>query len=574
MKQMRSLIIGMMIGVTLASACAGFGGSVVTVTPAPTVVPTAAPSPTPPVAVPVSPVAGLPSGTDGQPWWNDTVFYEIFVRSFYDSNGDGIGDFNGLTAKLDYLNDGNPATTTDLGVTGLWLMPIFPSPSYHGYDVTDYFNVNPDYGTLADFRHLLAEAHKRGIRILLDLVLNHTSDQHPWFIQAENSASPYRNWYIWSEADPGYPGPWGEKVWHRTGWGYYYGIFSDRMPDLNYNNPEVTAQMDQVVKFWLTDVGVDGFRLDAAKHLIEERALQANTQSTHQWYKQFRPFYKGLNPQALTVGELFGDSPTILASYTSGDQLDLAFDFGLASAFLGAAQAQIATDLNGTLQDSYSKLLPGQFATFLANHDQNRAISQLSGSADKAAVAASLLLTSPGVPFIYYGEEIGMPGKKPDEDLRRPMQWSADAQAGFTTGSPWRTPDSNYPQTNVAAQSADPASLLSHYRAPIALRSQHAALRVGSLNLVQANNPGVFADLRLSAGEAVLVLVNLTKNPIADYALTLDQSALAPGAYTAAPLMGSGPFAGLTVADGGGFKDYKPAMSLPAYGTIVIQLQK
>ncbi|MEK7757037.1 MAG: alpha-amylase family glycosyl hydrolase [Planctomycetota bacterium] len=218
--------------------------------------------------------------------------------------------------------------------------------------------------------------------------------------------------------------------------------------------------------------------------------------------------------------------------------------------------------------------MPGQFATFLANHDQNRAISQLSGSADKAAVAASLLLTSPGVPFIYYGEEIGMPGKKPDEDLRRPMQWSAEAQAGFTTGSPWRTPDSNYTLTNVAAQSVDPASLFSHYRALLALRNQHAALRVGSLNLVRANNPGVFADLRLSAGEAVLVLVNLTQDPIADYALTLDQSALASGAYAAASLMGSGPFAGLTVADGGGFKDYKPAMSLPAYGTIVIQLQK
>jgi len=176
---------------------------------------------------------------DGNPWWNDAVFYEIFVRSFNDSNGDGIGDFNGITEKLDYLNDGDPNTTADLGVTGIWLMPIFPSPSYHGYDVTDFYGVNPQYGTMEDFKKLLAEAHKRGIRIIIDMALNHTSDQHPWFKEAKKDVnSKYRDWYIWSETDPNYKGPWNERVWHPSTTGFYYGIFEAFMPDLNYNNPK------------------------------------------------------------------------------------------------------------------------------------------------------------------------------------------------------------------------------------------------------------------------------------------------------------------------------------------------
>ena len=263
-------------------------------------------------------------------WWDDTVFYEIFVRSFYDSNADGIGDFNGITAKLDYL--------TDLGVTGIWLMPIFPSPSYHGYDVTDFYAVNPQYGTMEDFENLLSEAHKRGIRIIIDLVINHTSDQHPWFKEAKKDPkSKYRDWYIWSETDPGYKGPWNERVWHPSTTGYYYGIFESFMPDLNYSNPKVTKEMNKVVAFWLEDVGVDGFRLDAAKHLIEEGSTQQNTDATHEWFTQFRPTYKEANPQAVTVGEFFGDTYKTLAEYTSGDQLDLAFNFNLAEGFISSA---------------------------------------------------------------------------------------------------------------------------------------------------------------------------------------------------------------------------------------------
>ncbi len=528
---------------------------------------------TPPPSPSPTPESALYTGTGGYSWWNDTVFYEIFVRSFYDSNGDGIGDFNGLTAKLDYLNDGDPETTTDLGITGLWLMPIFPSPSYHGYDVTDYFAVNPQYGTMDDFTRLLDEAHQRGIRVIIDLVLNHTSDQHAWFIQAKNdSNSPYRDWYIWSATDPNYAGPWGERVWHSSPTGYYYGIFESFMPDLNYNNPEVTKQMDEVVRYWLHDIGVDGFRLDAAKHLIEDGSRQANTSATHQWFENFRPAYKAVNPQAMTVGEFFGDSLQTIASYTQGDQLDLAFNFELASALVSSARDADAHPAINFLKYSDKLLPPLQYAAFLTNHDQNRVMNELGNNVQKAKVAASLLLTSPGVPFIYYGEEIGMLGTKPDENIRRPMQWSAEENAGFTVGHPWRTPDSNYTAFNVAGETNDPESLLSHYRALISLRNTRPALQVGNLNLVSTANPAVFASLRLSQGEAILIVINLGAEPASEYSLSLDNSQLATGHYLALPLIGQVPVAELEVNANGGIVDYRP-MELPPYGTLILQLQ-
>ncbi|MES2484846.1 MAG: alpha-amylase family glycosyl hydrolase, partial [Bacteroidota bacterium] len=195
-------------------------------------------------------------------WWNETVFYEAFVRSFKDSNGDGKGDIQGLISKLDYLNDGNPNTTTDLGVTGLWLMPIMQSPSYHGYDVTDYMAVEQDYGTNADFQQLITECHNRGIKVIIDLVMNHTSNQHPWFVASTNPTSDKRDWYIWEDTNPGTPGPFGD-AWYQNNGAYYYGAFYSGMPDLNFNNPEVHQAFEDVSEFWLTDMHVDGFRLDA-----------------------------------------------------------------------------------------------------------------------------------------------------------------------------------------------------------------------------------------------------------------------------------------------------------------------
>jgi len=522
---------------------------------------------------PVSPVTGIPQGTDRYPWWNDTVFYEIFVRSFYDSDGDGTGDFNGITAKLDYLNDGDPETTTDLGVTGLWLMPIHPSPSYHGYDVTDYMAVNPDYGTMDDFKNMLAEAHARGIRVVMDLVLNHTSREHPWFEASRDPASPYRNYYIWADEKPNYNGPWGQKVWIAHSTGYYYALFWEGMPDLNYANPAVTAEMDAIVSFWLTEVGVDGFRLDAAKHLIEEGAAQANTESTHAWYQQFRTFYKSINPDAMTVGEVAGENPLVLSDYT-GDELDLTFEFGVAEAFVASALEGNAGMASGQLKLTY-KLIPElQYATFLTNHDQNRVMTQLNADPEKARVAASLLLTAPGVPFIYYGEEIGMQGQKPDEGIRCPMQWSGEKYAGFSTDFPWESLGPDWETCNAAAETNDPNSLLSHYRTLIHIRSQHAALRVGDPYIVRADNAALYALLRVSDEETVLVIINLSDAPVSGYTLSLEESGAAPGAYRVPAILGAAePLAGLTIDENGGFTDYVPLPEIPTYDTVIVQLQ-
>lgn len=520
----------------------------------------------------VQPVTGLPAGTDGLPWWNDTTFYEIFVRSFYDSDGDGIGDFNGITAKLDYLNDGNPKTTWDLGISGIWLMPINPSPSYHGYDATDYYTVNSQYGTMEDFKKLLAEAHQRGIRVIIDLVMNHTSSQHPWFIDSQDPNSPKRNWYIWSDTDPGYNGPWGEDVWYLSGDSYFYAVFSPSQPDLNYTNPEVRNQMKDVARFWLKDVGVDGFRLDAAKHIVEEGETQENTPANHAWWKEFRTAYKAVNPQALAIGEVWS-STTAVAAYLSGDELDMTFNFDLAKMTVENIFGSFARGLGSSIQSSAEAFPTGQFGMFLTNHDQNRVMYQLGENIDKAKNAATVLLTIPGVPFLYYGEEIGMVGLKPDERIRTPMQWNADENAGFTTGSPWQQLSATYTKYTVADQSTDPNSLLSLYRTLIQLRNQHAALRVGSYTLVESKSTKVLAFIRHSKDETLLVIINLGKDPVTDYGLSLATGPLS-GKYRLVPLLGEGKFSAPAVNGQGGFKDYLPLSKLPGYARIILQLQK
>lgn len=532
-------------------------------------------SPTP---QPVSPITGLPQGSAGLPWWNDTVFYEIFVRSFYDSNADGVGDFNGLTQKLDYLNDGNPNTSNDLGVTGLWLMPIHPSPSYHGYDVTDYFTTNPQYGSLEDFKQFLNAAHHRGIRVIIDLVLNHTSSQHPWFKNAQDPTSPYRDWYVWSPNEPGGAG------WHTSSNGYYFGHFDVGMPDLNYANPDVTEQMYAVARFWLQDVGVDGFRLDAAKHLIEQGAVTSNSDATHTWFQKFRPYYKDLSSQALTIGEVW-ESSVLVNKYLGGNELDLAFDFDLAQAFVlsarvGKAEQTIdilARDTKLFRFDTPTGPLPFQFATFLTNHDQARVMTHLANSAEKGKIAASLLLTTPGVPFIYYGEEIGMLGKKPDELIRTPMQWSNAVNSGFSSNTPWETLNPDFPDKNVAAQVKDPNSLLAHYRSLIHLRNNHLALRTGSYLPVQACASNVIAYLRTtpSPTENILVLINLSADSVPNCAVSLSEGPLS-GKNTAVPLLslaGSNKQpAPLNANSNGGFDTYQPIPDLQPYQTIILQL--
>jgi len=496
-------------------------------------------------------------------WWNDAVFYEIFVRSFADSDGDGKGDFKGLTSKLDYLEE--------LGVTGLWLMPIHPSTSYHGYDVTDYYGVNPDYGTLDDFKQFLSEARRRGIKVIIDFVINHTSSEHPWFQASQDPKSDKRDWYVWSDAKPDYAGPWNQPVWHEGESGYYYGVFWEGMPDLNLRNPDVTAQIEDIARFWLEDVGVDGFRVDGARHLIEDGAKQVNTPDTHAWFKQFHDFYKSVNPDAMTVGEVW-DSVVVAAPYVRDGEMDLVFNFELASTYMDGVNGRSGDKIRTSASDILGRLPPGQYGSFLTNHDQNRVMSQFAGDAAKARSAAVLYLTGPGTPFIYYGEEIGMTGAKPDEKIRTPMQWSAEANAGFTSGTPWIAVNEDYPQKNVAAQSAVPDSLLSLYRRLIALRNEHPALRSGDYTLVDAGHKSVYAALRATEDEAVLVLQNLGDQPVADYKLKLAGSLLR-GRYTLAPLLGEGEFAQLDVDAGGGFADYQPLPELKPGAAYVLLLK-
>jgi len=505
-------------------------------------------------------------------WWNDAIFYEIFVRSFYDSDGDGIGDFKGLTAKLDHLNDGDPNTTTDLGITGIWLMPIHPSPSYHGYDVTDYLAVNPEYGTMDDFKEFLAEAQRRGIRVIIDLVINHTSIEHPWFVASAGGDPEKRDWYIWSDERLTYKGPWGQDVWYRSGDAYYYAVFWSGMPDLNYRNPAVTREIHQIAAFWLNDIGVDGFRVDGAKHLIEEGADQENTDATHAWFRDFHQANKALAPDSLTVGEVW-DSAEKASRYVNDGEMDLVFNFPLAEDILTGVSFGDASRIGNSISQQERAYDPGHYATFLSNHDTARPMTRFFGEVPKAKVAASLLLTAPGVPFIYYGEEIGMTGDKPDPLIRTPMQWSGGNNAGFTSGTPWQRISGDYTLRNVEIQQDDPESLLNHYRQLTAIRSNHYALRTGEYVPVETNHRRLFAMLRVAEKETVLVIVNLGKEALPDPQLSWAQSPLS-GSLKPVVLMGAGPFAEVKLDENGGAAGYQPLAEVPPYTTYILHFRR
>jgi glycosidase len=520
-----------------------------------------------------------PTSAPSDAWWNDAVFYEAFVRSFKDSASgpfanDGIGDFDGMTEKLDYLSDGKGG---GLGVTGLWLMPIFPSPSYHGYDVSDYYSTNPDYGTVASFKRLLKECHKRRIRVILDLTLNHCSSEHQWFKDAIKPDSPTHDWFVWTkEAPPRQGGAYGGSPWHKLGDSYYYGIFSKGMPDFNCTNPKVTNVLQQLSRFWLQDVGIDGFRLDAVRHLIEVDGKQENTPETHAWLRDYRTFLKKAKSDSMTVGEVW-DSSENAAAYV-GDQLDMVFEFQLAQETLNAINKGDGEKLRETYAKVAKAYPRNQYGTFLTNHDQTRVMNILKNDPAKAKLAATLLLTGPGVPFIYYGEEIGMTGDKPDEHLRTPMQWAAGPNAGFSTHAPWQAANKDTSTINVEAELADPSSLLRHYQRLIKLRKEHAALRRGELFPVTVDNTALYSFLRTQPGvdgslDAVLVVVNLSDHRVTDYALTLPASPLRSD-FVAADLLTGNPGLNLIANAQGGFESYQPSGTLGPYESFIVHLKK
>jgi glycosidase len=438
------------------------------------------------------------------------VWYEIFVRSWYDSNGDGIGDLNGVTAKLDYLQH--------LGVSGIWLMPINPSPSYHGYDVTDYFAVNPQYGTMADFERLLREAHRRGIKVIMDLVANHTSNESPWFEAARDPRSRYRDWYTWAtpKTDLKAISATGGFAWHALPDGQHYlGVFTAEMPDLNYDDPAVRKEMIKVGKYWLKK-GVDGFRLDAAQHVYLDFETDWDRPSVLEknlgWWREFHRGIDAVDPHAWIVGEVWQQYPDQLAPWM--DALDATFDFPLAARLIDSAKQERDRDLGATLQrigDAYRAAAHGRFddAPLLSNHDTERVMSQLDGNPDHMRVAAAMLLTLPGHPFIYYGEELGMRGEKPDPHLREPMRWyRAGKGPGEPTWEGWSAGDGA--GVSVQAERDDPRSLLNWYRMLIGWRRDIPALRDGVPHDWRDVNMHVAAWELDDAHGDVLVLHNLS----------------------------------------------------------------
>ena len=487
-------------------------------------------------------------------WWNDAVFYELFVRSFYDSDGDGIGDFQGIIEKLDYLNDGNPDTETDLGITAIWLMPMMESPSYHGYDVTDYYKVEPDYGTMADFEAFLEEAHNRGIKVIIDLVLNHTSNQHPWFTQSANNADNYRDWYIWSANNPGFSGPWGQNVWHRNGGNYYYGLFWGGMPDLNYNHQPVKDEMFNVADFWL-DKGVDGFRLDAIKYLIEDGTKLENTAATFSLLEAFNDLYTANNPTAFEIGEVWSTTASVIP-YVQNERLDACFEFDLANDILNAVNSENPASIRQQMENMQASYPALQYGTFLTNHDMDRVYNQIGSNTEKMKLAASIYLTLPGIPFLYYGEEVSMIGTGAHENIRRPMQWSNAAYAGFSTTSPWNSVGSNYPTNNVAIMETNANSLLNHYKKLIHIRNQQPALRKGNYLNVASTESKVFSFARIHGNSGVVVVSNLGKQKV-NTSLTLSASNLTPGVYTVTELYNNQVMGSITINENGGFNGWE-----------------
>ena len=510
-----------------------------------------------------------------KPWWRDGVCYEIFVRSFRDSDGDGIGDLNGLTAALDYINDGNPQSQRDLGARCIWLMPVDESPSYHGYDVSNYYRVEPDYGTNADFKRMVAAAHKRGIRVLVDLVLNHASSEHPWFQAAlRDTASPYRQWFRFSPTKPAGKGPWGQEVWHKSPVRdeYYYGVFTSGMPDLNYENPVVRAEAGRIARFWLREMGVDGFRLDAVPYLVERGDTLAHSVATHTVLRDFSRAVRTASPRAFTIGEVWDSTGTILSYYPN--ELDAYFAFPVSDAILEAVRTGTPGMLIPQILRFQRALPPSRWSPFLRNHDQTRTLTALGGDSARARLAAEILLTLPGFPFVYYGEEIGMTGDKPDERLRTPMQWTAGA-SGFTRGTPWEALQGDTMTTSVAAQEANPGSLLNEYRRLIHQRDANAALAVGELVPLDASQAGALSYLRRTAGRSVLVLANLGTAALDSVRVSSAARALPPGTYRATDLRAGARLAAyLRVGADGRIVAYTPLATLAPMRAQVLELAR
>ncbi|WP_332690710.1 alpha-amylase family glycosyl hydrolase [Bosea sp. (in: a-proteobacteria)] len=487
------------------------------------------------------------------PWWKSGVIYQIYPRSLQDTDGDGVGDLKGISRRLDYL--------TGLGVDAIWISPIYPSPmADFGYDVSDYCDIDPRFGTLADFDDLLSQAHARGLKVLLDFVPNHSSDQHPWFVESRASrANPKRDWYLWRDPAPGGgpPNNWISDFggpawqWDEASGQYYYHAFLKEQPDLNWRNPAVRAAMHDVLRFWL-DRGVDGFRVDVLWHLVKSADFQDNPPNpayrpelgemhrvlqlhstdqpeVHDVAADMRAIADGYAAAGrgarVLVGEIYLPVEQLMAYY-GGERagVHLPFNFQLIEAPWQARPLAV-------LIASYEAALPqgGWPSWVLGNHDRPR-VATRRGQA-QARIAAMLLLTLRGTPTLYYGDELGLsdvpipPGQVQDprelrqpskglgrDPMRTPMPWDASEHAGFSTAPPWLPLNADWPERNVARLAAEPGSLLALYRRLLALRRAHPALAIGDFALLDAEED-VLAYERRYGEERLVVALNLGATP-------------------------------------------------------------
>lgn len=438
------------------------------------------------------------------------VFYEIFVRSFADSNGDGIGDLNGVTKKLDYLSD--------LGIKGIWLMPINPSPSYHGYDVTDYLGVNKEYGTIEDMKKLVQEAHKRNIKVIIDFVVNHTSKDHPWFQKALSGEAKYRKYYNFAtkDTDTNAIGEWGQQVWNGPEGEKYESIFWEGMPDLNYDNPDVRSEIISAGSFWLKDMKIDGFRLDAAKHIYSQPYVLNDEEKDHAWWKEFRSAMNKINPNVIMVGEVW-DTATVVGPYLNKG-LTSGFDFDLSSQIISSVQSEMNTGLASQLEQTreYFKTQSTDYidSTFITNHDMDRTMSQLNNDLNHAKMAISLLLTLPGTPYLYYGEEIGMTGMKPDESIREPFIWTKKEDSSYQTKWEGLSYNSDFQNHSLETEMKKKDSLYHFYKKLIYARNSSKVLSDGEVHASVYSNDGIVSFKRTLKNDELLVLHNLSKNTV------------------------------------------------------------
>jgi maltose alpha-D-glucosyltransferase/alpha-amylase len=534
-------------------------------------------------------------------WFEGAVFYEALVRSFQDSNGDGIGDLQGLISRLDHLQW--------LGVTCLWLPPFYPSPLRDGgYDVSDFCAVDPKVGDLADFLELVDAAHARGLRLIVDFVANHTSDQHPWFqASVADPDGPFGDFYVWADDDTGYPGvrvifsdtETSNWAWEPTRGQYYWHRFFSHQPDLNYDNPAVREAVLAAMRFWL-DLGVDGFRLDAVPYLYAREGTDcAHLPETHSFLKQARKLLDYDYPGTVLLAEANGWPDDVADYFGDGDECQLAFHFPLMPRLFMAVRQESKDPITDILARTPAAPAGCSWMVFLRNHDEltlemvtederdfmvaeyaadpqmlknvgirRRLAPLLEGSRRQLELLTTLLLTLPGTPILYYGDEIGMGDNVylGDRDgVRTPMQWTPDRNAGFSTCDPQKLllpvnadPVYGYASVNVEAQRRQPHSLLTWTRELLQLRGRQVAFLGGSYAEVPTDNPSVLAFVRERDGDAVLCLHNLSRHP--------QPARLVPGRYEGSAVVelhGQVRFPALTA----GY-----ALSLGGYDSILLSL--